>query len=125
SIDAKAGHLPGYYLEVIERHSFDASIWSRLRRLVREKSIDIVHSHEYKTNLLAWLLAKFENVTALSTVHGWTGHSRREHWLYYPIDKRMLRFFPQLIAVSNDIRNDLIRHGAHPGRVTTILNGID
>jgi glycosyltransferase involved in cell wall biosynthesis len=64
-------------------------------------------------------------VTALSTVHGWTGHSRREHWLYYPIDKRVLSFFPQLIAVSNDIRHELIRHGARPERVVTILNGID
>jgi glycosyltransferase involved in cell wall biosynthesis len=125
SIDAKAGHLPVDYLEIVERHSFDASIWSRLRALVREKSIDIVHSHEYKTDLLAWLLAKFENVTALSTVHGWTGHSRREHWLYYPIDKRVLSLFPQLIAVSNDIRHELIRHGARPERVVTILNGID
>ena len=90
SIDAKAGGLPVDYVEIIEAHSFDPSIWPRSGRLVRDRGIDIVHAHDYKTDLLAWLLAKFESVTPLSTAHGWTGHSRRERWLYYPLDKRVL-----------------------------------
>jgi glycosyltransferase involved in cell wall biosynthesis len=64
-------------------------------------------------------------VIPLSTVHGWTGHSSRERLIYYPADKRLLAWFPQLVAVSNDIRNELIRHGAAPTAVTTLLNGID
>jgi glycosyltransferase involved in cell wall biosynthesis len=124
-IDAKAAALPVDYVEVVEKHSFDPSIWPHLRRLVRDRAIDIVHAHDHKTNVLALLMSRFENVTALSTVHGWTGHSRREHWLYYPVDKRILRFFPRLIAVSNDIRRELSRHGARPSRVVTILNGIE
>jgi glycosyltransferase involved in cell wall biosynthesis len=125
SIDVKAGDLPVDYLEILEKHSFDLSIWPRLRQLVRERGIDIVHAHDYKTDLLAWLLSRFEGVTALSTVHGWTGHSRRERWLYYPLDKHLLSLFQKLIAVSSDIRENLLRHGARPPRVTTVLNGID
>jgi glycosyltransferase involved in cell wall biosynthesis len=41
------------------------------------------------------------------------------------MDKRLLRFFPHLIAVSTDVRDELVRHGAKRDRVTTILNGID
>ncbi len=124
-IDRKAGELPIDYVEVREKHSFDPGVWGQLRGIIRERRIDIVHSHDYKTNLLAWLLSKVEPVTPLSTVHGWTGHSRREAWVYYPADKRVLARFPRLVAVSGDIRNELIRHGARPERVTTILNGID
>lgn len=124
-IDRRAGGLGLDYVEVRERHSFDPSIWSQLRRIVQERAIDIVHAHDYKTNLLAWLLSKVLPVTPLSTVHGWTGHSQREAWLYYPADKRVLARFPRLVAVSSDIRNELIRHGARPERVATILNGID
>jgi glycosyltransferase involved in cell wall biosynthesis len=125
SIDTKAGDLPVDYVEILEQHSFDRSVWPRLRALVRARGIDIVHAHEYKTDLLAWLLSRFEGVTALSTVHGWTGHSQRERWFYYPLDKRILALFPKLIAVSSDIRRNLIQHGARPDRVTTVLNGID
>jgi glycosyltransferase involved in cell wall biosynthesis len=125
SIDRKAAPLGLDYVEVVERHSFDPSIWPRLRHLVRERGIDIVHAHDYKTDLLAWLLARREGVVPLATVHGWTGHSRRERWLYYPADRRILARFPRLIAVSGDVRRELIQAGAPPDRVVTVLNGID
>jgi glycosyltransferase involved in cell wall biosynthesis len=124
-IDAKAAGLPIEYAEMLERHSFDISIWPRLRQLVRDRGIDIVHAHDYKTDVLAWLLSKCEDVIPLSTVHGWTGHSARERWIYYPLDKHVLAWFPKLIAVSSDVRQELIRFGAVPDRVVTVLNGID
>jgi glycosyltransferase involved in cell wall biosynthesis len=125
SIDAKAAGLPIDYVELTEAHSFDLSIFSRLRRLVREREIDIVHAHDYKTDVLAWLLGKAERVTPMATAHGWTGHSRREHALYYPLDKRVLARFPRVVAVSSDVRRELIGHGAKAEAVTTVLNGID
>jgi len=125
SVDAKAADLPVNYVELLESHSFDPTIFPRLRRLVREREIDIVHAHDYKTNVLAWLLSRFEAIIPLSTVHGWTGHSARERWLYYPIDKRVLRMFPAVIAVSSDARRELVQRGARPESVRVVLNGID
>ena len=124
-IDSWAAALPIDYVELMERHSFDVSIWPALRRLVRARRIDIVHSHDYKTNILAWLLGTFEKVIPLSTVHGWTGHSLRERLAYYPLDKRVLARFPTAVAVSDDIRGELLRHGARPESVRRVLNGID
>ena len=125
SVHRKAAALDVEYVEMLERHSFDLSIWPRLRRLVRERDIDIVHAHDYKTDLLAWLLSKREAVVPLSTVHGWTGQSLRERALYYPADKRVLARFPRLIAVSSDVKRELVRAGAEPKRIVTVLNGID
>jgi glycosyltransferase involved in cell wall biosynthesis len=113
------------YIEIFERHSFDPSVWFELRDLIRDRQIDVVHAHDYKTDLLAWLLGRVTGVCTLSTVHGWTGHSTRERLGYYPADKWILARFPRLIAVSSDIRNELVKHGADPSRITTVLNGID
>jgi glycosyltransferase involved in cell wall biosynthesis len=113
------------YVEVTERHSFDPGIWPQLQRLIADRHIDVLHAHDYKTNVLALLLAKSTGAAALSTVHGWTGHSTRERLCYYPVDKRVLARFPRLIAVSSEIASELTRHGAQPGRITTVLNGID
>lgn len=113
------------YVEVPERHSFDPQVWSALRRLIADKDIDVLHAHDYKTDLLALLLSRTTGVRALATVHGWTGHSSRERFCYYPADKRVLARFPRLIAVSSDIARELIEHGADPTRVTTVLNAID
>ena len=123
---ASWGKLAGVdYVEVVERHSFDPSILQTLRRLVLEREIQIVHSHDYKTNLIAWLLSRMTPAAAMSTVHGWTGYSRRERFGYLPRGQRLLGRFPRLVAVSTDIRNELIRCGAKADRVATILNGID
>jgi glycosyltransferase involved in cell wall biosynthesis len=125
AIDAKAAALGVQYVDVWERHSFDPAVWPALRRLIREHRIDIVHSHDYKTNLLAYLLGKAAGIVPLSTVHGWTGHSPRERYLYYPADQRLLTRFPRLIVVSSQIKSVLVAKGADPRRVSVVLNGID
>jgi glycosyltransferase involved in cell wall biosynthesis len=125
SVDRKASSLPVNYTELVEAHSFDPTVVSRLRRIVRERRIDILHAHDYKTNVLAWLVARVENVIPLSTVHGWTGHSWKERMVYYPVDKRILGLYPRVITVSSDTRIELIKAGASPNRITVVLNGID
>ena len=125
ALDRIAGDLGVDYVEVLERHSFDRRIWTALRRLVRERRVDIVHGHDYKTNLLALLLARAERVVPLGTAHGWTGRSSRETRLYYPAERWLLGRFPRVIAVSSEIANRLVEAGARRDRITTVLNGID
>ena len=125
SIHERAAAARVDYVEVPERHSFDPGVWGKLRQIIVERQIDLLHAHDYKTNVLALLLSRAARVRALSTVHGWTGHSPRERFCYYPADKRVLARFPRVIAVSSDIARELVRHGAAPERVTTILNAID
>lgn len=124
-IDKRAAQAEVEYVEVVERHSFDPGVWPQLKRLIAERRIDLVHAHDYKTNLLALLLSKSMRIPALSTVHGWTGHSARERYCYYPLDKRVLARFPKVIAVSSDIGRELQRHGADARRIAVVLNGID
>jgi len=124
-IDRRAAALGVDYVEIPERHSFDVSAWSAVRRLVRDRAIDIVHAHDYKTDLMAACLAAAEGIAVVATAHGWTGHSARERLVYYPADRRLLARFPRVIAVSGDIRRALLAAGAPPDRVTTVLNGID
>lgn len=125
AIDARAKDHGVEYVELLERNSWDLTTIGALTRLIADRGIDIVHSHDYKTSLLAWLAARRTSVRAMATAHGWTGHSARERFLYYPADKRLLARFPLVIAVSGEIRQELISHGARPERVRTLLNGID
>lgn len=124
-IDRRAGELGVQFTSISQRNRFDPAIWKQVRRLVRQKRIQIVHSHDYKTNLIALMLARVEGIVPLSTVHGYTGHSLRERHLYYPADRRQLTRFPLVIAVSSSLRETLLRAGVRPDRVRTVLNGID
>jgi len=123
-IDERARELGVDYVEVRERHPFDPRIWRSLKEIVRDRRIQVVHAHDYKTNALAWMLSKRLGVKIMSTAHGYTGESRKERF-YYAIDKRVLARFPRVIAVSEELRDELVRKGSRPERVTTILNAID
>jgi glycosyltransferase involved in cell wall biosynthesis len=125
TIDARARRLQLDYVEIRERGALDWRIWRPLVALVRDRRIDIVHAHDYKTDLLALLLQWRTGVIALATAHNWTGHSARELHLYHPIDKRLLTRFPHVVAVSSQIKDVLIRHGAAAERVTVLLNAVD
>ena len=124
-IDRRAAAMGLDFTTIAQRHRFDPRIWSQSRTLVRQKQIDIVHAHDYKTDLLALLLARAEGVIPLSTAHGYSGQSFRERMLYYPIDRRILALFPVVIVVSTLLRDALVRAGAKPDRVRTILNAVD
>jgi len=124
-ITARARQAGVDYVELVEHGSFDRRVWPQLLRVVRDRGIDIVHSHDYKTDLLALLVGRSQGTIPLSTAHGWTGHSARERWLYYPLDKQMLRAFPLTIAVSSQIKSELVRHHVPADRVRVVLNGID
>ena len=124
TIDARARELGLDYVEVMERHSFDRRIWPALRRIVRERRIDIVHAHDHKTDALTWALARVDPIIPLSTAHGFAGRSRNERF-YYAVEKRLLARFPHVIAVSQKIKAELMRTGSKPERITVINNGID
>jgi glycosyltransferase involved in cell wall biosynthesis len=124
-LDQWAARLGVEYVEVDERHSFDFGAWSRLAAAIGDRQIDIVHAHDYKTDLMALWACHRTNTIPLATAHGWAGQSSRERFVYYPVDKKLLGRFPKVIAVSSDIKHQLIRHGADPNRIEVILNTID
>jgi glycosyltransferase involved in cell wall biosynthesis len=61
----------------------------------------------------------------VATSHGWTGNGFVERFIYYPGDRRVLRSFDRVIAVSDDIRDKLLRSGVSSNKVSVLLNGID
>jgi glycosyltransferase involved in cell wall biosynthesis len=121
----RAKQLGVDYVELSERHSFDWRVWPQLIALCRLKRIELIHAHDYKTSFLGWLAARKLGIGVIATAHGWTGHSWRERRIYYPADKWVMKRFPRVIAVSGEIKRDLIAHGARADAVSVVLNGID
>src|SRR5262245_37727715 len=69
-IHERARRMDVDYVEITERHSFDPGIWKPLRQLVKDRNIRIIHGHDYKTNVLALLLARRTDAVAIGTAHG-------------------------------------------------------
>ena len=124
-LDRRAGDLGLDYRQVLHSGPLDRSVLSGLSQVVEQFGPDILHSHDYKASFFAARLARRYGLCRLATSHGWTGHHLRERWVYYPADKLQLSRFPGVIAVSDPIRQTLLRWGAPPDRVCVVLNAVD
>ena len=82
--------------------------------------------YEYKSNLLALLVAKRQNIpwpfrrpTAGQDIRCARNGSTT------PVDRFLLRYFPRVVSVSSEITRHLVGRGVPADRITTISNAID
>lgn len=108
-----------------QRFPFDPTVYRKLKHLVKNDDFDLVHSHDYKSSFYALRLKREFGIPAIYTAHGWTGNLLRERYLYYPMEKYLLRHFDVAIGVSSELHRELLRCRLPASRVFTLLNGID
>jgi glycosyltransferase involved in cell wall biosynthesis len=95
-----------------------------IRRLIKTRGIDLVHSHGYKTNLYGYAAVRSFGTPIVATCHLWFPWSF-PLWAYSVLDRRLLRRFPRVIAVSEGVSRTLQHSGIPPHQITLIDNGID
>jgi L-malate glycosyltransferase len=97
---------------------------------LKNKSIDILHSHRYKENILAALLKKRLGIKrAVQTVHGapepMSGIRKVKARLYETINRYYTRrYFDRIITVSSDLQNQL-KSKYPPDRLINIHNSVN
>jgi len=113
------------------RHSL-GGIVCQAARMLRGADVRILHSHRYKENVLAALLAAWRRVpTLITTMHGLPespttsdGHARRARWRTRVDYSVVRRAFSVAVAVSDEMKSTLIRrYGFRADRVEVIRNG--
>lgn len=123
--DAEAlgiGEIHEYALTSFYDLNFLRQLW-RLVRFIKEKEIDIVHTHCFYTNVFGMAGAFLARVPARITSKGETDGFRT------PMQKRAERFAFRLahrvIANCLVVQNQLIREGVNPKRIIQHYNGLD
>jgi glycosyltransferase involved in cell wall biosynthesis len=75
----------------------------RIVRLLDEHRIDILHTSEFRSSVLALLCRRRRPVTLVTTAHGWIANDLRGR-IYRIADKIFLRLFDRVIFVSQAMR---------------------
>jgi glycosyltransferase involved in cell wall biosynthesis len=89
--------------------------------IVRNHTAAIVHSHGYLPDGIALWARRQAPAALISTVHGNTGGSLRNRF-YEWLDRRMLRRFDAVVAVSGQLLDDLAAAGISRSRLHLIRN---
>ncbi|MBI4579902.1 MAG: glycosyltransferase family 4 protein [Planctomycetes bacterium] len=107
------------------RHRFDRSVIRGLVRVLDEHEIDVLHTHDHRTNLIAWLASRSRPTPLVATLHQ---PLRRHWWLkhFEILDEFIVRRFDRILPVAEMIRQELIaRHPELTDRTRAVLNGVD
>jgi glycosyltransferase involved in cell wall biosynthesis len=101
----------------------------RLRKLIKDGQYDVVHTHLYRAQIYARPAARLAGAPVVLT----TEHSIGETHIERRKMTRSVRalyltselFSDATIAVSDIVKDRLVRWGVRPGKVTIIPNGVD
>lgn len=95
-----------------------------LRAFIRKNRFEIIHSHGYKSNFYAFFAGFGLQTKLVTTAHTWYSTNSKMK-IYEFIDKKIIRFFDAVIAVSQPLLDEIIRSGVAQDKVSFIRNGID
>jgi glycosyltransferase involved in cell wall biosynthesis len=111
-----------------EKKMSSFQILFRIRKIVRENGINVIHSHRYKENFLAYFASlPYTDIRLISTQHGMpeTTNSLKSRILRQMNFFILAYFFTFTVPVSKEIQDTLLRkNGFNKSRVAVIHNGV-
>jgi glycosyltransferase involved in cell wall biosynthesis len=135
-IPRMAAQLGIDYIDFYDGRGIDIRCLRKLRRLIQERRISIVHAHDDKTLLYGWILRlTLPSLRIMYTCHSHAVHGPREFRNYRRYLDFKLRQYIQIflmkkydapiLTVSSDTRRRLVEEGLSEAGVVVLHNGID
>jgi len=119
---AKEAECP---LTVIEDHGpTDWRVVQKLLHVCRERKIELLQAHDYKSNAIGLLLGRLHRMELATMLHGWTDMTGRMP-LYKRIDQWCLPRYKTLICVSQDLVEECRKLRIREERIHLVHNAID
>jgi glycosyltransferase involved in cell wall biosynthesis len=94
---------------------------AEVARLCRGLRPDVVHTHGYRADVLDAAIARGLGIPVVSTVHGFT-HGGSRNRFYQWLQRRALRRFDAVVAVSRPLVDDLAESGVPRERIHYVQN---
>jgi glycosyltransferase involved in cell wall biosynthesis len=112
--------------EVLEHGKLSFANLKEIHQLLQHYQIDILHTRDYKTAIVGYLLSFFNpKVKLLFTSHLWQDLDSLKMKVYTWLNLFALRKYHKVIAVSEDLRDFMIQRGVAAEKITVLHNAID
>ncbi len=116
--------------EGIESHvipckgQIDPTVIASIRELATRTKADVVHAHGYKADIYGYFALRSSGIPLVSTCHTWYDNNPLVT-LYGVADRLVLRNYAAVVAVSDQVKQRLLRAGVREDKIHLVRNGID
>lgn len=97
--------------------------WAMIFSILKNLSCHIVHTNGYFADLIGVSCAKYFKIPCVSTCHGFVPNDKKIQF-YGFLDRIALRFCSKIIAVSDDLKRELILSGIKKEKIQVIQNAV-
>jgi len=108
---------------VVPRRRYLAE-WRAVSALLAARRPSVVHTHGYRVDVIAGHAARRLGLPTVATIHGFVARDWK-HRLYEWLQRRVLRRFDAVIAVSRPMADDLRQGGVPAQRLHVVPNAYD
>lgn len=105
------------------KNKFDLDGIDKISDFIRDNNTDILHCHEYKSNIMGLLASRKRKIKVITTAHGWVKSDLKVR-LYELFDAIWIRFFDIIVAVSLSRKKELMSRLIPEKKILVINNGI-
>lgn len=98
-------------------------IVARIVALIDRHRIDVLHTSEFRSNVLGLMVRRKRRIRLVTTVHGWIANDLRGR-VFRVADKAVLRWFDRVIFVSHAVRSLVPRWWVPPARGRVLHNAL-
>lgn len=111
---------------IINNKKFPFDILLFLFKL-KKLRIDLIHSHGYKSSIIAFISMLFLRIPVLPTCHlwFWSKAAPLKFRVMTAMEIFLYRFLKVITVVSQPIKQTLVQRGIHPEKIQIIRNGVN
>ncbi len=105
------------------RGKFDLGTIGAIKRFIIENKIDIVHTHNYKSDFIGFIATKLAGAKWIATHHGWIGTDKKLK-LYEKMDSFILKRAQKIVSVYSKMKQNFLQKNIKEELLEVIDNGI-
>ena len=109
--------------EIADSGGVGADVVQAIVELLDRLQIDILHTSEFRSNVLGLICRRQRRVKLVSTTHGWIANDLRG-WVYTLSDRVLLRLFDRVILVSHAMRQHLPEWWVRDSQISVLHNAL-
>jgi len=104
---------------------FDLKVINKLVKLIKEREIDIIHTHGYKSDVLGVIAAKRAGIKSIVTPHGFENADDFKLKLFIWLGCKSMKYASKVVPLSRQLCDDARRHDVKESNLVYIQNGVD